>query len=434
MTATCSVFLFAGIPHSTTILLLWVFVAVVTIALLAMLYYQVRKHKRLSFEIDQLSGMKRHTVEHEMVLKAMKLVTWRLDAHTHQIVFDSDFRDAPDSYVPQPGITIEEFVKQFSAKDAPIIQKKLIDLCEGRTEEYHEQHQVKASHGDRMYWTESFATIAERDAEGKPSVIVGTAMRIDERKKLETELISARIKAEESDRLKSAFLNNISHEIRTPLNAIMGFAQLMSNDLTEEERNLYNGYILESNNQLLSTLDDIIDVSNMEVGTFNFQFEHTDVDQLCQSQEEAIRELIPDGVCYSYQPLQEGLCLHTDRKRVSQVLFNLLSNACKNTTSGSITLSVAHYIANNSVQFIVTDTGVGVPADKAKKIFEHFEKLDHYSPGLGLGLYVCNLIAQALGGEIYLDTGYTQGARFVFTVPNQPAETEAGDSENNIPS
>ena len=237
-----------------------------------------------------------------------------------------------------------------------------------------------------------------------------------------------------ADRIKNVFIQNMRHEIRTPLNAIMGFAQLMSNDLTEEERNLYNGYILESNNQLLSTLDDIIDVSNMEVGTFNFQFEHADVDQLCQSQEEAIRELIPDGVCYSYQPLQEGLCLHTDRKRVSQVLFNLLSNACKNTTSGSITLSVAHYIANNSVQFIVTDTGVGVPADKAKKIFEHFEKLDHYSPGLGLGLYVCNLIAQALGGEIYLDTGYTQGARFVFTVPNQPAETETGDSENNIPS
>ena len=115
MTATCSVFLFAGIPHSTTILLLWVFVAVVTIALLAMLYYQVRKHKRLSFEIGQLSGMKRHTVEHEMVLKAMKLVTWRLDAHTRQIVYDSDFRDAPDSYVPQPGIPIEEFVKQFFA-------------------------------------------------------------------------------------------------------------------------------------------------------------------------------------------------------------------------------------------------------------------------------------------------------------------------------
>lgn len=257
-----------------------------------------------------------------------------------------------------------------------------------------------------------------------------------EEKRRADELQKALEQANIADRIKNVFIQNMRHEIRTPLNAIMGFAQLMSNDLTEEERNLYNGYILESNNQLLSTLDDIIDVSNMEVGTFNFQFEHADVDQLCQSQEEAIRELIPDGVCYSYQPLQEGLCLHTDRKRVSQVLFNLLSNACKNTTSGSITLSAAHYIANNSVQFIVTDTGVGVPADKAKKIFEHFEKLDHYSPGLGLGLYVCNLIAQALGGEIYLDTGYTQGARFVFTVPNQPAETEAGDSdsENNIPS
>ena len=221
-----------------------------------------------------------------------------------------------------------------------------------------------------------------------------------------------------ADRVKTVFIQNMRHEIRTPLNAIMGFAQLMSNDLSDEERSLYNGYIQESNNQLLSTLDDIIDVSNMEVGTFNFQFTEIDIDKLCNEKMEETRELLSSGVEFIYQPLPAGLKLFSDYRRIGQVLHNLLSNACKNTSSGEITLSATHLRLNDSIQFVVTDTGIGIPPDKTDVIFEHFEKLDHYSPGLGLGLYVCRLIARALGGDIHLDTHYTNGARFVFTVPN----------------
>ncbi len=251
-------------------------------------------------------------------------------------------------------------------------------------------------------------------------------------KKRADELQKALEQAEIADRIKTVFIQNMRHEIRTPLNAIMGFAQLMSNDLTPEERELYNGYIQESNNQLLTTLDDIIDVSNMEVGTFNFNFEDVNVDDLCTYAMENLHELLPSGVEYNYEPMQAGLTLYTDRKRVGQVLNNLLSNACKNTTEGFIKLSVAHAIANDSIYFVVTDTGKGVPADKAEVIFDHFEKLDHYSPGLGLGLYVCRLIARALGGDIYLDTSYTGGARFVFTVPKRhqtPAMPSKTDSK-----
>ena len=229
-----------------------------------------------------------------------------------------------------------------------------------------------------------------------------------------------------ADRIKTVFIQNMRHEIRTPLNAIMGFAQLMSNDLSDEERSLYNGYIQESNNQLLSTLDDIIDVSNMEVGTFDFQFEEINTDELCHEQIDSNKDMIPEGVELIYEPQEEGLIFHSDRKRIGQVLHNLLSNACKNTTSGKIVLNVAHHTDSDSLQFTVTDTGTGVPPEKADIIFEHFEKLDHYSPGLGLGLYVCRLIARALGGDIHLDTLYTEGARFIFTIPNSnyPQEEE----------
>ena len=225
-----------------------------------------------------------------------------------------------------------------------------------------------------------------------------------------------------ADRVKTVFIQNMRHEIRTPLNAIMGFAQLMSNDLSEEERTEYNSYIQESNNQLLSTLDDIIDVSNMEVGTFNFQFADTSIDDLCRGRMEDVNSMLSPGVQLLYETNAPGLTLYTDFKRIGQVIYNLLSNACKNTMKGSITLSVQHQ--QDNISFTVTDTGVGVPHDKAEVIFEHFEKIDSYSPGLGLGLYVCNLIANALGGTIRLNTDYTSGAEFVFTVPVKQKNSE----------
>ena len=250
-----------------------------------------------------------------------------------------------------------------------------------------------------------------------------------ERKRAD-ELQKALDQAAIADRVKTVFIQNMRHEIRTPLNAIMGFAQLMSNDLSDEERSLYNGYIQESNDQLLSTLDSIIDVSNMEVGTFNFHFTEVDVDQLCNEWMEETRQLLPAGVEYIYEPQRNGLTLKTDQKRVGQVLHNLLSNACKNTTSGKITLTVTHDTSDDNILFTVTDTGIGIPPDKTDVIFEHFEKLDHYSPGLGLGLYVCRLIARALGGDIHLDTAYTGGARFIFTVPRD--KTPEGEGAQTL--
>lgn len=418
MTATCSVFLFAGIPHSTTILLLWVFVAVVTIALLAMLYYQVRKHKRLTFEIGQLSGMKRHTVEHEMVLKAMKLVTWRLDANTRQIVYDSDFRDAPDSYVPQPGITIEEFVKQFSAHDAPIVQKKLIDLCEGRTEEYHEQHQVKASHGDRMYWTESFATIAERDAEGKPSVIVGTAMRIDERKKLETELISSRIKAEESDRLKSAFLDNISHEIRTPLNAIVGFSGVLQFAEDDEERAHLVNLIQENNDKLLKIFEDVVNMSSIEAGDAEIEKTAFDVDAVIRELiEEAKDDLNDRPIDLSYVCEKSPLVITSDPDRVKGIINHFLDNAIKFTDKGSIVVR-CEFQPNNILRISVKDTGKGIAEEDLERIFDRFVKLDVFVQGVGLGLPVCRSFANAIGGNVGVESVVGKGSTFWLDLPD----------------
>lgn len=248
-----------------------------------------------------------------------------------------------------------------------------------------------------------------------------------EQKQRADELQALLDKAAVADRIKTVFIQNIRHEIRTPLNAIVGFAQLMSNDLTTEERELYSGYIQESNNQLLNILDTIIDVSNMEVGSFNFHFEEIDIDDLCNERMKDCDQFLPQNVKLTYVPEAKGLHLYCDRKRIAQVLDNLLSNACKYTTEGSIQINVIHSVDNKDIQFIITDTGVGIPIDKKDLIFERFEKIDAYSPGLGLGLYISNLIARALGGDVHFDENYNGGARFIFTVPirnaNHPIDT-----------
>ena len=221
-----------------------------------------------------------------------------------------------------------------------------------------------------------------------------------------------------AERVKQVFVQNMRHEIRTPLNAIIGFAQLMISDLPEDERALYYSYIQESNDKLLATLDAIIDVSNMETGVFNLKFETVDIDALCFDELKEVQNTVNYGVLLNYKPEQVGMTIVTDPKRLRQVINHLLSNAIKNTTKGEVTLSVKKVESTGRFQFVVTDTGVGIPPEKTSLIFENFEKVDCYSPGLGLGLYICTLIANVLSGKIYLDSTYTGGARFVYEIPN----------------
>lgn len=221
-----------------------------------------------------------------------------------------------------------------------------------------------------------------------------------------------------AERVKQVFVQNMRHEIRTPLNAIIGFAQLLLTDLPSDEKNLYYSYIQESNDKLLSTLDEIIDVSNMETGIFNLKYVAVDVDEICKAQLKAAKESLNPGVKLNYRPAENGMTIVTDAKRLRQVIGHLLSNAIKNTSRGEVDLSVERDKSTGRMRFIVTDTGVGIPPEKRALIFENFEKVDCYSPGLGLGLYICTLIANVLSGKIYLDPSHTPGACFVYEIPD----------------
>ena len=235
----------------------------------------------------------------------------------------------------------------------------------------------------------------------------------------EGQLVVAREKAEESDMLKSAFLANMSHEIRTPLNAIVGFSSLMqSEELSQEERAEYCAIVVSNSEMLLTLLNDILDISSLECGKIRFNYASEDIVQICQHVMMTTAHTRQRGVEGRFACPVGSFMLTTDAHRLSQILINLLTNAGKFTSEGSITLGVEIDEERGEVLFSVADTGPGIPPDKQDLVFNRFEKLDgNKKKGTGLGLAICRQIAMIVGGRIWVDSAYTGGTRFVFAHP-----------------
>ena len=229
---------------------------------------------------------------------------------------------------------------------------------------------------------------------------------------------------------KTRFIQNMSHEVRTPLNAIVGFSQLLSlpdGSFTAEEKDEFAGHIVNNSKMLTMLLDDILNTSAMDSGSYSIINEHGECKNMCEAAISSVEHRVQPGVNLRFVPESEAPCpVTTDPRRVQQILINLLTNACKHTAQGSITLTYSTTDEPGFVQFSVTDTGTGVPADQAEAIFERFTKLNEFVQGTGLGLSICREIAEKMGGRVWLDTTYTQGgARFVFSVPVTPPEQNA---------
>lgn len=235
------------------------------------------------------------------------------------------------------------------------------------------------------------------------------------------ELLVAKYNAEEANHAKSRFIANISHEIRTPLNAVLGFSQLFANDqieLTAEERKQYADLIMTNGNMLLKLVDDVLDMSKIEAGKLKFNIgEHDVVALLNTAAKIAEANNKSADVEIRVATNLSRLMIETDRERLLQVLANLTTNAKKCTEHGSITIALEKQPKDDMISISVSDTGCGIPKEKAEEVFERFRKLDSFRQGTGLGLSICKAFVEELGGKIWVDTTYTEGARFVFTHP-----------------
>ena len=238
-------------------------------------------------------------------------------------------------------------------------------------------------------------------------------------KQNEKNLIRAKEQAEESERLKSAFLANMSHEIRTPLNAIVGFSSVICDeeDLTPEEKKKYSDLVSTNSNLLLGLIEDILDLSRLESKRADFTHTDESVREICENAILSIGRDKKESIEYSVSYDKNDFILRTDKYRLMQVLDNFLSNANKFTESGSIVLSYEVNEDKNRVYFAVSDTGCGIPKEQRKTVFDRFAKFDDFKQGTGLGLAICKQIADVIGGEVFVDETYENGARFVFAHP-----------------
>ena len=229
------------------------------------------------------------------------------------------------------------------------------------------------------------------------------------------ELKAARVKAEESDRLKSAFLANMSHEIRTPLNAIVGFSEIIALTEDEVEKAEYLNIIQKNSNLLLQLINDILDLSRIESGKSEMNFQLVEMTGLIDEVEKVHRLKMKTAIRLNVIRPDEEIWIMVDRNRITQVLFNFLSNAIKNTHEGAITLGLE--VCGEWLKVYVTDTGCGIAKEKLPLIFNRFEKLNDFVQGTGLGLPICQSIVERLGGKISVESEVGVGSTFVMTLP-----------------
>ena len=264
------------------------------------------------------------------------------------------------------------------------------------------------------------------ESEDFSPIIVSIEWDITQLELMRRELIESKEKAETSDKLKSAFLANMSHEIRTPLNAIVGFSRIISESDNAEERREYYEIVDANNERLLQLINEILDLSKIESGIVEFTYGPVRLHTLCKEIHDAHVFRCPQGVELRFDSPDEALSIHSDKNRIFQVFSNLIGNAFKFTTEGSV--SYGYKQEGERVVFYVKDTGLGIEPEKLGRVFQRFAKLNNFAQGTGLGLSICKTIIERLGGEIAVSSEVGTGTTFTFWLPleNVIQDTETG--------
>jgi len=336
-------------------------------------------------------------------------------------------------YLQMSGLDSEELIgfvpSMLNRKSGDLHQVEEVWSAIGAGKEWCGEYPERRKNGGTFWENAVISPVFDKEQQITHYVII--LEDITAQKRMITELKSAKDKAEESDRLKSAFLANMSHEIRTPMNGIIGFMDLLQEpDLESELRAEYIGIVKSSGERLLSTINDIIDISKIESGQAVVNYTRTNINQLIDRLYKFFRyEAEEKGLDFSIeQMLDDDLAwVSSDHVKLESILTNLIKNALKFTRMGSVKLS-CRLMDDSMLEFRITDTGKGIPPDRLQSIFERFVQADvSYSrdyEGSGLGLSICKAYAGMMGGDITVESEEGKGSVFIFTLPHLPADKE----------
>ena len=300
-------------------------------------------------------------------------------------------------------------------EDCAVLKQFVDQVKEGKATSLSKEVRVNRGNG-KYSWTS--INVMVRDYRPQDGVIEMLCINYDitPLKETEQKLIIARDKAEELDRLKSAFLANMSHEIRTPHNSIVGFSSLLAETDDREERQEYIKIVETNNELLLQLVSDILDLSKIESGTFDFVRSDLDVNESCMKIIKSLEMKVPETVDLVFEKYMPDCHIYTDKNRFMQVITNFINNALKFTKQGTIALGYEQ-TAPHEIKFYVRDTGFGIPKEKIDSIFERFVKLNTFVQGTGLGLSICKSLVSQMGGKIGVESTEGEGSCFWFTHP-----------------
>ena len=380
--------------------------AVFVLTVIVLLSFSLLRERRRKRE-----ALRNLLYEHETLCLAIEgnsTYAWRLEGDS--VSCDSQFCELIHH---RPGrLLLDEITPYIHPDDLPAFRKNIAT----RHERTHHKGQYRCNFtGEFQWWEFSYNTI---HTPGHAPIIAGLLQNIQELKDHEQELIESRELAEQAE-LKQSFLNNMSHEIRTPLNAIVGFSDMLANEpeFSNEERQEFVDIINTNTKLLLKLVGDVLELSRIESGNLSFTFQRESVCRLLDDVYQTHSLLIRPPLQFLKDFPPEDVQVNVDPMRLTQVLTNFLNNANKFTKEGSIRLGYCCPSGMSEVHLYVEDTGIGIPHSEQKMIFERFYKRSEFSQGVGLGLSICVLIVEKMGGRIELRSEEGRGSRFTVVLP-----------------